>query len=71
MNPTLLMILLAFGLLALAMMGMGITMLVRKNGKFPNTHIEGNPNLQKLGITCAKCEQMGSCALSEIRESCE
>jgi hypothetical protein len=28
----------------------------KKNGRFPNTHIEGNAALRKKGICCAKTQ---------------
>ena len=33
---------------------MAIKVLVKKDGRFPNTHIEGNRALGKKGIYCAK-----------------
>jgi hypothetical protein len=39
--------------LALAMAGFAIKILLRKNGRFVNTHVEGNPALKKHGIRCA------------------
>ncbi|MGL4331549.1 MAG: hypothetical protein ACRCZQ_10260 [Bacteroidales bacterium] len=35
---------------------LGIKVFFTKNGKFPNTHIEGNKALSKKGITCAKTD---------------
>ncbi len=32
---------------------MGISMLIKKNGKFPNIHIGSNKEMQKRGISCA------------------
>ena len=40
--------------LALAAIGMGIRMLLKTNGKFPETHISRNPEMRKRGITCAQ-----------------
>ena len=40
-------------LLGLSIIGLAIRMLLVKGGKFPNTHIEHNPNMEKLGIHCA------------------
>ncbi|MGQ9845918.1 MAG: hypothetical protein ACUVQP_00235 [Bacteroidales bacterium] len=59
-------ILLAISLLALAISGMAITILIKKNGKFPNTHISQNKALRKQGIQCALHEDMGcnSCGSS-------
>ena len=33
-----------------------INIIVKKNGKFPNTHIGGNPALRKKGIKCAQTQ---------------
>ncbi len=44
--------------LALCMAGLGISMLLRKNGKFPETEVGSNKNMRKLGITCAKQDEM-------------
>lgn len=52
-------ILLALGLLAIAFAGMAITILIKKNGKFPNTHISQNKALKKEGIQCATHENLG------------
>ncbi|GAB4457177.1 MAG: hypothetical protein Fur0028_11740 [Bacteroidales bacterium] len=52
-------IFLALGLIAIAFAGMAITILLKKNGKFPNTHISENKALRKQGIQCASNENMG------------
>lgn len=40
-------------LLGLALVGLGITMMVKKNGKFPDTHIGKNKAMKDRGIHCA------------------
>lgn len=40
-------------LLGLALIGLSINLLLRKNGKFPETHIGKNKAMQKRGIHCA------------------
>ena len=40
-------------LLVIALAGLGITMLVKKNGKFPETHIGKNKAMKERGIHCA------------------
>jgi hypothetical protein len=45
--------------LALAAVGMGIRMLLKSNGKFPETHISRNPEMRKRGITCAQQNDTG------------
>jgi len=49
-------ILLAVGLMAIAMAGMAISILVKKGGKFPNTHVSGNRNLKRQGVYCAQTQ---------------
>lgn len=46
---TLLIIAISFALLA-------ITIIIKKNGKFPNTHVGGNKNMRKRGIKCAQSQ---------------
>lgn len=38
---------------ALALILLCVRMLLQKDGRFPNTHIEGNKALEKQGIHCA------------------
>lgn len=40
-------------LLGLALAGLGITILIKKNGKFPETHIGRNKAMKERGIHCA------------------
>lgn len=40
-------------LLAIGFAGFAITILIKKNGKFPELHIGKNKDLQKRGIGCA------------------
>ena len=40
-------------LLGLALIGLGITMLIKKNGKFPETHIGRSKAMKERGIHCA------------------
>lgn len=47
---------LAVALMAIAFIGLAIQILLKKGGKFPNTHVGGNPYLQKQGISCAKTQ---------------
>ncbi len=49
-------ILLASGLMALGLAGMAIKILVKKGGKFPNTHISGNRYLKRQGIYCSQTQ---------------
>ena len=49
-------ILLATALLAIAMAGLAIRMLVKKGGKFPNTHVSGNKYLKRQGVYCSQTQ---------------
>lgn len=40
-------------LIGLSLIGLGISLLVKKNGKFPETHIGKNKAMKERGITCA------------------
>jgi hypothetical protein len=55
--------------LALVVAGLGIRMLIRKGSSFPETHVGRNPEMQKMGITCAEKESMG-CSAAELSEGC-
>ena len=46
-------------LLGLALVGLGINILFRKNGKFPETHIGKNKAMKDRGIHCAKTASTG------------
>ena len=50
--------LLALGLLAVGVVGMAVTILVKKDGKFPDGEIANNKALRRQGIICAKEEEM-------------
>jgi hypothetical protein len=40
--------------LSIAAVGFGIRMLIKSNGRFPETHVSRNPEMRKRGITCAQ-----------------
>ena len=46
--------LIVFVFIAIAFVGLSIGVLIK--GKFPDTHVGHNPNMKKMGITCAKNE---------------
>ena len=46
-------------LVALALAGMAITILVKPKGRFPETHVGHNKEMRKRGITCAQNTDMG------------
>lgn len=47
-------LILALIIVAVSVAGMAITILIKKNGKFPNTHVGSNPNMKKKGLMCAR-----------------
>lgn len=55
---TLQLILICVTILTVCIAGMAISIIVKKDGKFPDGEIGSNPNMQKLGLQCAKQEEM-------------
>ena len=51
-------LLISFILLGLAFIGLAFRILFVKEGGFPETSIGKNEEMQKLGITCAKHDEM-------------
>ena len=49
-------ILFAVALVSIAMFGMAIKILLKKGGKFPNTHVSGNGYLKRNGVYCAQTQ---------------
>ena len=45
-------------LVGFAFAGLGVNILFRKNGKFPQTEVGSNKNMKNLGITCTKQDEM-------------
>jgi Mg2+/citrate symporter len=43
-------------IVALAFIGLAISILIRKNGRFPDTHIHSNKHLQEKDIHCVQKE---------------
>ena len=41
-------------IIAISMLLLGVKILFKKNGQFPQTHMSGNRALTKQGIVCAK-----------------
>jgi len=52
--------------LTLAAIGMGIRMLIKTNGKFPETHISRNPEMRKRGISCAQKTDTGCHSIKDF-----
>jgi hypothetical protein len=50
--------LLVAGILGIAILAMGINVFFRKNKKFPESSIGGNKDMRKLGLKCAKHEEI-------------
>jgi hypothetical protein len=50
--------LLVLALLALAVLGLSVTILVKKDGKFPDGEISHNKELRRRGVICAKEEEL-------------
>ena len=49
-------LLLTFIIIVICVVLLCVKVLLKKGGRFPNTHIEGNKPLAKKGIYCAKTE---------------
>ena len=49
-------VLLAVALVSIAMFGLATQILLKKGGKFPNTHVGGNKHLKKNGVHCAQTQ---------------
>ena len=47
-------LLLALGIVGLAVVLLGVKVFFVKGGRFPNTHIHDNAEMRKRGITCAR-----------------
>ena len=58
-------------LVAFCFVGLGFNIIFRKNGKFPETEISSNKNMKKLGIKCAKEEEMKLWGDKKRGASCE
>jgi hypothetical protein len=56
-------------LLSFAALGFGIRMIIKAQGRFPETHISKNPEMRKRGITCAQHTDTG-CHLTEGYPGC-
>lgn len=50
----LIVILLAIGIMTFAFIGLGVQTLLKKGGRFPNTHIGSNKYMKDNGVTCAQ-----------------
>jgi hypothetical protein len=55
-------------LLGLAMLGLGLNILVKKKGRFPAYRVGHNKEIQKLGISCVKHEEI-RCHNERLKDS--
>jgi hypothetical protein len=53
-------------LLVIAFAGLAVNLLVKTNGRFPNTHISGSKVLKERGITCAQHNDVGCHPTEEL-----
>jgi hypothetical protein len=59
--------LISLALLILAMSGMGISILLKKKGRFPAYRVGHNRQMAKIGITCVKHEEI-RCHRKKMKE---
>jgi len=50
--------LISIALIGLCVLALAITIIIKKNGKFPEREIGKNPHLRKLGLRCPRQEEM-------------
>ena len=43
-------------IVAICMALMAVTIIIKKNGRFPNTHVGGNKEMRKRGIKCVETQ---------------
>lgn len=48
--------LLAVLIIAIGVALLAVKILFKKNGRFPNTHVSGNPEMRKRGIGCIQSQ---------------
>jgi len=56
-------------LLIISFVFLGIRILIKANGRFPETHVGHNKEMKKLGITCAQDTSIG-CTPADGFDSC-
>ena len=59
-------LILSIVLIAMALLGLGISMLIKPHGRFPETHISRNKEMRKRGISCAQHTDTGCKPLDGI-----
>ena len=55
----------------LCVLGLGFNIFFRKDGHFPDTEISTNPEMRKLGIKCAKEEELEMIAGRKKHPACD
>ena len=58
-------------LVSMCVLLLGFRVFFTKNGKFPNTHVEGNEALKEKGITCMKSQDRKALSKKNIFEISE
>ena len=43
-------------IIAISIVLLSVTVIIKKNGKFPNTHVGGNKAMRKRGIKCVQSQ---------------
>ncbi len=56
-------------ILLISVAGLGIRILIKKNGRFPQTHVGRNKEMAKRGISCAQSIDVG-CNPSDKNRGC-
>ncbi len=53
------------------MLLLGVKMIFKKGGKFPNTHVSGNPKMKECGVGCAQSQDRNARKRSKYAEFVE
>lgn len=61
-------ILITIGILALSFAFLGLKMILVKGGKFPNTHVSGNPKMKASKVSCAQSQDRDARKASRYKE---
>lgn len=56
-------------IVAICIILLAIKIILKKNGRFPNTHVSGNKALRKQGIGCVQSQDREARASKRIRVS--
>lgn len=58
-------------IVAISFLALGISVFIRKDHKFPSFMIEKNKDMRKLGITCARHDELKCYNNLKKRKSCD